>query len=49
MTSLCFRRGPVTVLVNCGTEAAPLPEGRVLMASGPVEGTLPPDTAVWIS
>lgn len=46
---LCFRRGPVTVLANCGTEAAPLPEGRVLMASGPVEGTLPPDTAVWIS
>lgn len=45
---LCFRRGPVTVLVNCGTDPVALPEGRVLMASGPVDGTLPPDTAVWI-
>ncbi|WP_284532237.1 glycoside hydrolase family 13 protein [Nocardioides sp. T2.26MG-1] len=45
---LSFRRGPVTVLVNCGTEPVPLPDGDVLMASGPVEGALPPDTAVWI-
>lgn len=46
---LCFRRGPITVLVNCGAEPVPLPEGEVLMASGPVDGALPPDTAVWVS
>ena len=45
---LCFRRGPVTVLVNCGAEPVDLPAGEVLMSSGPVGGTLPPDTAVWL-
>ncbi len=45
---LCFRRGPVTVLVNCGTEPVPVPEGTVLMSSGPVAGSVPPDTAVWV-
>ena len=45
---LAFRRGPVTAVLNCGTAPVPLPEGEVLMASGPVDGTLPPDTAVWL-
>jgi alpha-glucosidase len=26
----------------------PLPAGSVLLASGPVDGDLPPDTAVWL-
>ena len=41
-------RGPVTVVLNCGTAAVPLPDGEVLLASGPVETTLPPDTAAWL-
>jgi alpha-glucosidase len=45
---LVFRRGPVTVVLNCGTKAVPLPAGEVLMASGPVDTDLPADTAVWL-
>ena len=45
---LAFRRGPVTVVLNCGAGPVDLPEGEVLMASGPVAGTLPADTAVWL-
>jgi len=45
---LTFRRGPVTVVLNCGTEPVALPAGDVLMASGPLDGQLPPDTAVWM-
>ncbi|MBZ5737794.1 glycoside hydrolase family 13 protein [Nocardioides mangrovi] len=45
---VAFRRGPVTCVLNCGTAPVDLPEGRVLMASGPVDGTLPGDTAVWL-
>ncbi|GCD89521.1 glycoside hydrolase family 13 protein [Nocardioides sp. LS1] len=46
---LAFRRGPVTVVLNCGTAAVALPAGDVLLASGAVEGgKLPPDTAVWL-
>lgn len=46
---LTFRRGPVTVVLNCGTAPAELPEGEVLMSSGPVEGgKLAPDTAAWL-
>jgi alpha-glucosidase len=36
------------VLLNCGSAPVDLPAGEVLMASGPVDGTLPADTAVWI-
>lgn len=46
---LAFRRGPVTVVLNCGTEPVDLPSGTVLLASGPVTDRLPADTAVWIS
>ncbi|MGN0063225.1 MAG: glycoside hydrolase family 13 protein [Nocardioides sp.] len=45
---LAFVRGGVTVVLNCGTEAVPLPEGVALAASGPVTDGLPPDTAVWL-
>lgn len=46
---LAFRRGPVTVVLNCGAETVPLPAGDVLVASGSLEGGLPSDTAVWLS
>jgi alpha-glucosidase len=46
---LAFRRGPLTVVLNCGATACDLPAGEVVLASGPVaEGTLPADTAVWL-
>jgi alpha-glucosidase len=45
---LAFRRGPLTVVLNCGTTPVPLPEGELLLASGPVDGTLPADTAAWL-
>ncbi|MCW2772626.1 MAG: alpha amylase, catalytic region [Nocardioides sp.] len=46
---LAFRRGPVTVVLNCGAEPVALPSGEVLMASGPVDTELPADTAVWLT
>jgi alpha-glucosidase len=48
---VAFRREPgVVCVLNAGAGAAPLPAGRVLLASGPVEeGQLPPDTSVWLS
>jgi alpha-glucosidase len=36
------------VVLNCGTTPVPLPDGEVLLASGPVESTLAPDTAAWL-
>jgi alpha-glucosidase len=46
---LAFRRGVVAVVLNCGTSPVALPEGDVLVASGPLCGALlPPDTAVWL-
>ncbi|QBR92355.1 glycoside hydrolase family 13 protein [Nocardioides euryhalodurans] len=46
---LSFSRGPLTVVLNCGDAPVPLPEGEVLVASGPVDDAkLPADTAVWI-
>ncbi|MDO9455922.1 alpha-amylase family glycosyl hydrolase [Nocardioides sp.] len=46
---LLVERDDVTIAVNCGDFDAPLPAGRVLLASGPVGDTLPPDTAVWLT
>ena len=49
---LCFAREPGFILaVNFGPAPAPLPAHReVLLASGPVAGgSLPPDTAAWLS
>lgn len=46
---LRVHRGGVQILVNTGEGAVPLPEGEVLIASGPlVEGRLGPDTAAWV-
>ena len=45
---LAFRNGTVGVLANLGAEPVPLPEGRILVASGPLDGgVVPPDTTVW--
>jgi alpha-glucosidase len=49
---LCFAREPGFILAaNLGTAPAPLPAHReILLASGPVNGgSLPPDTAAWLS
>ncbi|GAA0387956.1 glycoside hydrolase family 13 protein [Microbispora corallina] len=48
--ALFFHRGPLTCVINCGEEAVPLPpHDRVLISSGPLDGTsLPPDTAAWL-
>ena len=46
---LAFRRGPVTVVLNCGSTAVALPAGDVLIASGPLGADLPPDTGVWLT
>jgi alpha-glucosidase len=43
-----FRRGDVLVLVNAGEDAVPLPAGELVHASAAVDGTVPPDTAVWL-
>ena len=45
---LAFARDEVTVVLNCGSAPVALPAGEVLMASGPVEGELPANTAVWL-
>lgn len=46
---LAFRRGPVTVVVNCGTEPVDLPAGEVFLASETLEGaSLPPNAAAWL-
>ncbi|HEV6954104.1 MAG TPA: glycoside hydrolase family 13 protein [Promicromonospora sp.] len=47
---LAFARGDrFACVVNLGTEPAPLPAGAsVLLASGPVDGAVAPDTAVWL-
>jgi alpha-glucosidase len=45
---LAFRRGPLTVVLNCGSRPVPMPAGDVVVASGPVTDRLPGDTAVWL-
>ena len=49
-TVLELRRGPLTVVCNCGVRPVGLPAGEVVLASGPLrDGLLPPDTAVWLA
>jgi alpha-glucosidase len=49
-TVLELRRGPLTVVCNCGARPVRLPAGDVVLASGPLDGgLLPPDTAVWLT
>ncbi len=45
---LAYRRGSVSVWLNASDAAVPLPTGEVLLSSGPVADTLPPDTTVWL-
>jgi alpha-glucosidase len=48
---LAFRRGDLTVLLNCGSSPVPLPEGEVVVASvelGAGDREIPGDTAVWL-
>jgi len=46
---LCFRRGDLIVAMNCGERPWPMPEHETLVASSePVDGTLPPNAAVWL-
>ena len=45
---LAFRRGGVLVVLNAGEEHVALPEGEVVLASAPVDATLPPDSAAWL-
>ncbi len=48
---VAFDNGPVRVMANILGAPVPLPDGyRVLLSSGPLAGgTLPMDTAVWLS
>ena len=47
--TLTIVRGPLTVVLNCGSTPVPLPEGDIVVASGPVDDDkLPADTAVWL-
>ncbi|MEU7429911.1 glycoside hydrolase family 13 protein [Streptomyces sioyaensis] len=45
-----FRRpGGWACITNFGDTSVPLPSGRVVLASGPLDGVqLPPDTTVWL-
>ncbi|MFE6648274.1 DUF3459 domain-containing protein, partial [Nocardioides sp. NPDC057772] len=46
---IAFRRGRLTVVLNCGAVPTPLPPGEVVICSGePVAAELPPDSAVWL-
>lgn len=48
--ALGFVNAGVRVLANLGPRPIPLPAGRVLVASSPLDdGVLPPDTTVWIA
>jgi alpha-glucosidase len=48
---LVAERPGLRLVVNLGEHPEPLPEGEVLLASGPLvpDGHLPPDTAAWLS
>lgn len=47
---LAFARDPgLRCLVNLGSAVVPLPPGRVLLASLPAAGELPPDVGVWLA
>ena len=45
---LAFRRGPVTVVVNCGDDAIELPEGDVVVATEQLDSRLPANAGVWM-
>ncbi|MEO9326210.1 glycoside hydrolase family 13 protein [Nocardioides sp. C4-1] len=45
---LVVDRGDLRVVLNCGASDVALPEGEVVVASGPVSDVLSADTAVWL-
>ncbi|WP_029146546.1 glycoside hydrolase family 13 protein [Microbacterium luticocti] len=46
---VAFRNGNVTVIANLGDRPVPLPAGRVIVSSEPLESdTVPRDVTVWI-
>lgn len=48
-TCLAFRRGAISCVVNFGPGPVALPEGDLVLASGPVEGRMiGPDVAAWL-
>ncbi|WP_394938460.1 glycoside hydrolase family 13 protein [Psychromicrobium sp. YIM B11713] len=47
---IAFRRGSLLHLTNCGSAALPLPDGTVLLASGPLtDDSLPANTSIWLA
>jgi alpha-glucosidase len=48
--ALALRRtGGLRCALNTGDQAVPLPDGRLMLSSGPLDdGRLPPDTAAWL-
>ncbi|WP_030171098.1 glycoside hydrolase family 13 protein [Spirillospora albida] len=48
-TALFFRRGPLTLALNCGDHPVRLPPGRPLLTTAPLYGDLlPGDAAAWL-
>jgi len=46
---IAFRNDALTVVANTGSTPVPLPEGDIVIASGPVgDGLLPGDTTAWL-
>jgi alpha-glucosidase len=45
---LAYRRGDLSVWLNAGAAAVPMPTGELVHASGPTGAELPADTAVWV-
>jgi len=45
---LVVRRGDVTVVLNTGKQAVKLPDGEVLISSGPVDHRLRANPGVWL-
>jgi alpha-glucosidase len=43
-----YRRGDISVWLNAGEGAVAMPAGELVLASGPVDDGLPPDTAVFV-
>jgi alpha-glucosidase len=49
-TTLAYRRGPVSCVINMGSEPIEIPDAQVLLCSGAMRGgTLDGDTAVWLA
>ncbi|KAA1419386.1 glycoside hydrolase family 13 protein [Nocardioides humilatus] len=45
---LVVRRGGLTVVLNAGKRSVAMPDGEVVVSSGPVGDRLPANTAVWL-